>query len=109
RARNIGLVFQKPHLVGSLTIFENLVITQSFADLKEDKHRIIQVLEQLGIEQKRNDFPNKLSVGQLQRVSIARAVLNKPKIILADEPTSSLDDSSAAKVLDLLINQAAVE
>lgn len=109
RARNIGLVFQNPHVVGSLTVLENLIITQSFAGLKEDKQRIVEVLEQLGISQKINDFPNKLSVGQLQRVAIARAVLNKPKIILADEPTSSLDDSSTDKVLDLLINQAVVE
>lgn len=109
RARNIGLVFQKPHLLSSLTVLENLLITQSFAGLKQDKNRIEEVLAQLGISQKINDFPNKLSVGQLQRVAIARAVLNKPKIILADEPTSSLDDSSTEKVLDLLINQAAVE
>lgn len=106
RARNIGLVFQKPHLIHSLTVLENLLITQSFAGLKEDKDRIGEVLQQLGIIDKIKNYPNKLSVGQLQRVSIARAVLNKPKIILADEPTSSLDDSSTEKVLDLLINQA---
>lgn len=109
RAQNIGLVFQKPHLVSSLNILENLLITQSFAGLKQDRKRIEEVLDQLGIASKITDFPNNLSVGQLQRVSIARAVLNKPKIILADEPTSSLDDSNTDKVLNLLINQASVE
>lgn len=109
RARNVGLVFQKPHLIHSLTVLENLLITQTFAGLREDKKRIDEVLVQLGIEQKINEYPNKLSVGQLQRVSIARAVLNKPKIIFADEPTSSLDDSNTEKVLGLLINQASIE
>jgi len=109
RAKNIGLVFQKPHLIHSLSVLENLLVTQSFAGLKEDKNRIEEVLTQLGIPQKINDYPNKLSAGQLQRVSIARAVLNKPKIIFADEPTSSLDDGNTQKVLDLLINQATLE
>jgi putative ABC transport system ATP-binding protein len=109
RAQNMGLVFQKPHLIHSLTVRENLLITQSFAGLKADQHRIEEVLTQLGIAQKINDYPNKLSAGQLQRVSIARAVLNKPKIIFADEPTSSLDDGNTQKVLDLLINQATLE
>ena len=109
RAQNMGLVFQKPHLIQSLTVLENLLITQSFAGLKEDQQRIKEVLTQLGIAQKLNDYPNKLSAGQLQRVSIARAVLNKPKIIFADEPTSSLDDGNTQKVLDLLINQATIE
>lgn len=109
RAKNIGLVFQKPHLIHSLSVLENLLITQSFAGIKEDRNRIEEVLGQLGIPQKINDYPNKLSVGQLQRVSIARAVLNKPKIIFADEPTSNLDDGNTQKVLDLLINQATIE
>ncbi len=109
RAKNIGLVFQKPHLIRSLSVLENLLVTQSFAGLKEDKHRIEEVLTQLGISQKIYDYPQELSAGQLQRVSIARAVLNKPKIIFADEPTSSLDDGNTEKVLDLLIHQATLE
>ncbi|RYF11349.1 MAG: ABC transporter ATP-binding protein [Flavobacteriales bacterium] len=109
RALNIGLVFQKPHLIGSLTVLENLKITQSLAGLKPDLNRIEEVLLQLDIAEKAKSYPKNLSAGQLQRVSIARAVLNKPKIILADEPTSSLDDINTAKVLDLLAGQAVLE
>lgn len=108
RAKNLGIVFQKPYLIPSLTVSENLLVAQKFAKLKEDKNRILEVLEQLQISDKLNHYPKQLSVGQLQRVSIARAVLNKPKYIIADEPTSSLDDENAKAVLDLFIAQAAV-
>jgi putative ABC transport system ATP-binding protein len=108
RARYLGIVFQKSYLIPSLTVSENLLVAQKFAKLKEDKNRILEVLEQLQISDKLNHHPKQLSVGQLQRVSIARAVLNKPKYIIADEPTSSLDDENAKVVLDLFIAQAAV-
>jgi putative ABC transport system ATP-binding protein len=108
RAKNLGIVFQKPYLIPSLTVSENLLVAQKFAKLKEDKRRILEVLEQLQIIDKLNHYPKQLSVGQLQRVSIARAVLNKPKYIIADEPTSSLDDENAEAVLNLFIKQAAV-
>ncbi|KHJ39651.1 ABC transporter ATP-binding protein YtrE [Pedobacter glucosidilyticus] len=108
RARHLGIVFQKSYLIPSLTVSENLLVAQKFAKLKEDKKRILEVLEQLQISDKLNHYPKQLSVGQLQRVSIARAVLNKPKYIIADEPTSSLDDENAKAVLDLFIAQAAV-
>ncbi|QEK51661.1 ABC transporter ATP-binding protein [Pedobacter aquae] len=108
RARHLGIVFQKSYLIPSLTVSENLLVAQKFAKLKEDKNRILEVLEQLQISDKLNHYPKQLSVGQLQRVSIARAVLNKPKYIIADEPTSSLDDENAKVVLNLFIAQAAV-
>ncbi|MRX48346.1 ABC transporter ATP-binding protein [Pedobacter puniceum] len=108
RAKNLGIVFQKSYLIPSLTVSENLLVAQKFAKLKEDKRRILEVLEQLQIIDKLNHYPKQLSVGQLQRVSIARAVLNKPKYIIADEPTSSLDDENAEAVLNLFIKQAAV-
>lgn len=108
RVKNLGIVFQKSYLIPSLTVSENLLVAQKFAKLKEDKKRILEVLEQLQIIDKLNHYPKQLSVGQLQRVSIARAVLNKPKYIIADEPTSSLDDENAEAVLNLFINQAAV-
>ena len=103
RGKNIGLVFQQPHLIKSLTVQENLLIAQSFAGMPKDKNRIGEVLSELGILQKKNNYPYELSQGQLQRASIARAVLNKPALIVADEPTSSLDNKNAQIVIDLLI------
>jgi putative ABC transport system ATP-binding protein len=106
RGQNIGMIFQTPHLVKSLTVKENLLIAQSFARLREDVKRIEEVLSSLGIEDKKNSYPHELSQGQLQRVSIARAVINKPALLVADEPTSSLDDRNTAAVLELLIRQS---
>ncbi len=106
RGQHIGLVFQRPHLIKSLTIGENLLIAQSFAGLPVDHQRIKEVLASLGIPDQAGKYPSQLSQGQLQRVSIARAVINKPALLLADEPTSSLDDDNASLVLDLLIRQS---
>ena len=108
RGRNIGIVFQRPHLIKSLTISENLTMAQSFANLKVDNNRISEVLESLDIVDKKNSYPNELSQGQLQRVSIARAVINKPALLIADEPTSSLDDYNATAVLNLLLSQSSL-
>lgn len=106
RGRNIGIIFQCPHLIKSLTIAENLVMAQSFARLPEDLKRVNEVLTSLGIADKKNSYPSELSQGQLQRVSIARAVINKPALLIADEPTSSLDDKNAQAVLELLLQQS---
>ena len=106
RGQHIGLIFQTPHMIKSLTIRDNLKIGQSFAGLPVDNKRIDEVLETLGIQEKSTKYPYELSHGQLQRVSIARAVINKPAAILADEPTSSLDDKNAEIVLNLLISQS---
>ena len=108
RGRNIGIIFQRPHLIKSLSIAENLLMAQSFAKLPEDRSRIVEVLSSLGIEDKINNYPSELSQGQLQRVSIARAVINKPALLIADEPTSSLDDTNTNAVLQLLIEQSAI-
>lgn len=108
RGQNIGIIFQKPHIIKSLTIMENLFIAQGFALLKEDKLRVEEVLESLGIANKKNAYPDELSYGQLQRVSIARAVINKPTLLIADEPTSSLDDRNAEIVINLLAEQSRV-
>lgn len=103
RGRNIGLVFQQPHLIKSLTVEENLKLAQTFAKLPEDKMRIEEVLSELGIVQKMKSYPSELSQGQLQRASIGRAVLNKPALLIADEPTSSLDNKNAKAVINLLL------
>jgi putative ABC transport system ATP-binding protein len=106
RGRNIGIIFQRPHLIKSLTVFENLILAQSLAGLSEDVGRVRQVLDSLQIAEKERAYPSELSQGQLQRVSIARAVINRPTVLIADEPTSSLDDLNTQIVLELLKEQS---
>ncbi len=106
RGQHIGIVFQKPHLIKSLSIAENLLLAQSFAGLSTDKNRIEEVLASLDMAHKKNAYPQELSQGQLQRVTIARAVINIPTLLIADEPTSSLDDKNAEAVLTLLKEQS---
>lgn len=106
RGQRIGLIFQDAHLVKSLTVTENLQIAQGFAGAKVDHDRIREVLDILDLAHKGNSYPGKLSRGQVQRAAIARAVVNRPAILVADEPTASLDDRNTASVLDLLLRQA---
>ncbi len=106
RGQRIGLIFQEAHLVKSLTIKENLQIAQGFAGARVDNDRILEVLTLLNLDSKANSYPRKLSRGQMQRAAIARAVINRPSILVADEPTASLDDRNTGRVLDLLLNQA---
>ena len=105
RGKNIGIVFQKPHFINYLTVKENLQLAQ-YISKKSDKNRIQSLLESLGIEDKANKKTQNLSQGEKQRVSIALAIVNSPKLILADEPTSSLDDLNCDKVINILKNQA---
>jgi len=106
RGRRVGIIFQRPHLIKSLTIAENLQLAQTFSGLPANQERILEVLTSLDIAHKKDAYPSTLSQGQLQRVSIARAVVNKPALLIADEPTSSLDDINAFAVLDLLLKQS---
>ena len=105
RKNNIGIVFQRPHFVNSLTVKENLQLAQYLANTK-DNNRIEDILKNLNIFNKSNKKTNQLSQGEKQRASIALAIVNSPKLILADEPTSSLDDNNCAKVIELLKKQA---
>lgn len=102
RGQNIGIVFQKPHFIASINILSNLLLTQKLAGRKQNKAEILAILENLEIKHRAYAKPNELSQGELQRASVARAVLNKPKVILADEPTSALDDLSCEHVIKLL-------
>lgn len=106
RGENIGIVFQKPHLVRSLTVKENLTLSQYLGRRKIDSKQAEEVLHQLGIKELADRKIHQISQGQAQRVSIARAVINSPKLLLADEPTASLDDENCRKVIDLLKSQA---
>lgn len=107
RGQNIGIIFQQPHFVRALTVTENLRLGQQLAGLKHDDQRIHAILERLGISHKADSKPHRLSVGEQQRASIGRALINKPKLILADEPTSALDDTHCDEVINLLKEQAA--
>lgn len=107
RGRHIGIVFQQPHLIRSMTVEENLLLAQSFAGMGKDIVRIREVLEALDLDHKRRAYPQELSQGQAQRVGIARALVNRPALLLADEPTSSLDNRNADAVIRLLSDLAA--
>jgi putative ABC transport system ATP-binding protein len=105
RGKNIGIVFQKPHILSALTVIENLQLANFFVGQKR-ANELEKTLEDLGILDKKHAKIDTLSEGEAQRVSIARALSNQPKLILADEPTASLDDENAEKVIHLLKAQA---
>lgn len=102
RGKNIGLVLQKSHFISALTVLENLEMASWLATGEKNSTRAKKLLSQLDIVNQANKLPSQLSIGQQQRVSIARALMNEPKVLLADEPTSSLDDKNAEKVIELL-------
>lgn len=102
RGRQIGMIFQTLHLVKSLSVLDNLMLASYLVGLPPEKERALELLEELGIADKKEALPEALSQGQAQRVAIARAVLHRPALILADEPTSSLDDEACATVIGLI-------
>ena len=107
RAKNMGFIFQDAHLLKNLTIEENILLAQYLAKEKQNKKAVADILDKLQIREKSNSYPNQLSRGQLQRAAIARAVINNPKVLIADEPTAALDDSNTKYAMDLLLEIAA--
>jgi lipoprotein-releasing system ATP-binding protein len=107
RASQIGLVYQRPHFVASLSVLDNLLLANYLANQKNQKQRAGQLAEELGFAEHLSKKTNQLSQGEQQRVSIARALMNTPNVILADEPTSSLDDENCENVVKLLQRQSA--
>ena len=107
RAATIGFLPQKLHLSAALTVAGNLALVYYAAGLPEDKAAIHRALDSLGVDDLGGRKPSQLSGGQAQRVALARAVLLQPKVILADEPTASLDDAAAAAAIALLQRSAA--
>ncbi len=106
RGKHVGFIFQNPHFVRSLTVAENLALAQQLAGMAIDKDRIKKLLERLSIAHKIDEKTGELSQGERQRAAIARALVNRPEVILADEPTSSLDDVNTGEVISLLEEQA---
>ena len=104
RKHNIGFVFQSFNLIDELTVFENVELPLIYTKVPsaERKTRVEEVLDKMQIMHRRNHFPQQLSGGQQQRVAVARAVVNHPKLILADEPTGNLDSSNGNEVMQML-------
>ncbi len=102
RAENIGFVFQMFHLVPYLNIIENVALACGVAEEKRPTVKANELLKQLGLAQRAFHRPSELSAGEKQRAAVARALFNRPKIILADEPTGNLDPDNAASVIGYL-------
>jgi putative ABC transport system ATP-binding protein len=102
RRRNIGFVFQSFQLVQELTVEQNIIFPILLDYRKPDQSSVDEILEVLGLKDRRHHLPNQLSGGQQQRVAIGRALITRPKLILADEPTGNLDSKNSQDVIDLL-------
>ncbi|MFT4203126.1 MAG: ABC transporter ATP-binding protein [Chitinophagaceae bacterium] len=104
RKHNIGFVFQSFNLIDELTVYENVELPLIYTGVKSDerKERVEKALDKMQIMHRRNHYPQQLSGGQQQRVAVARAVVNNPKLILADEPTGNLDSKNGGEVMQML-------
>ena len=100
RCRTIGLVFQQFHLIGHLTALENVMVAQYYHSMPDEKEAM-EALDRVGLADRATHLPRQLSGGEQQRVCVARALINDPKLILADEPTGNLDEKNEKIVLDL--------
>ena len=100
----IGFVFQQYHLINELTVYENLETPLLYQNIKsaERKGRVAEILDQFNIVAKKDLFPDQLSGGQQQLVAVARAIISRPKLILADEPTGNLHSEQGKEIMDLL-------
>jgi ABC-type lipoprotein export system ATPase subunit len=107
RANNIGIIYQQNNLLTDFTALENVYLACLASGLEKNlsKHKARNILKQVGLANRIDHYPNELSGGEKQRVSISRALVNEPNIILADEPTGSLDKKNADEIFDLLKKQ----
>ena len=102
RADKIGLVFQQFNLLPGFTALENVLVAMSFGSARADRRRAAELLAAVGLADRLDHKPAALSVGQQQRVAVARALANRPLVVLADEPTASIDTARQRQVIDLL-------
>lgn len=103
RRRNIGFVFQSFHLIRELDVENNIIFPMLLDQKKANKERLEELLEVLGLKDRRHALPDQLSGGQQQRAAIGRALITKPMLVLADEPTGNLDTGNSQDVMELLI------
>ncbi len=101
RLQRIGIIFQTTNLIDDLTVMENVALPLKLAG-KRWKERVEDLLEYFGIKEKMHSFPSSLSGGEMQRVAIARALANDPELLIADEPTSNLDDENTENIVELM-------
>ncbi len=106
RLKKIGFIFQFFHLIPILTVRENILLPLIIDEKKPDKEYFDELVSTLGLSEKLNSFPNQLSGGQKQRVAIGRAMIHRPSVVLADEPTGNLDSNTSKEVLELLFECA---
>lgn len=103
RNRKVGFIFQFPSLIPFLTVLDNVRLPSAFAETKnDDRERGEELLERLGLDERINSYPSQLSMGEQKRVAIARALVNEPDIVLADEPTSELDETTEKEVMEII-------
>ena len=102
RRQNIGFIFQSFHLIPELNVEQNIIFPLLLDYKKPDQGRVDEILQVLGLENRRKHLPGQLSGGQQQRVAIGRALITRPALVLADEPTGNLDSQSSQHVMDLL-------
>ena len=102
RRRQIGLIYQFYNLIPVLNVEENITLPQLLDGQKVNQRQLQEIVEMLGLQNRMDHLPNQLSGGQQQRVSIGRALINKPALVLADEPTGNLDSKNSAEIVELL-------
>lgn len=102
RAEKIGYVFQTFNLLPAFTALENVLLGMSFSGRRADKNRAVQLLERVGLSHRMTHKPRTMSVGEQQRVAVARALANRPRLLLADEPTANVDPSNQQSIIDLI-------
>jgi len=105
RSEKIGFVFQQAHVIPTMTVLENVLLPLVFSkekDVEKKKERAIKLLKEVGLDSRINSIPKNMSGGQVKRISIARALINCPEILLADEPTGDLDQASSREIMEIL-------